>query len=306
MEVLKVDNVSMKFEELTVLNHVSFSVPKHSAFGLIGKNGAGKTTTMKLIVGLLKPTGGKMTVCGEQVIYGNTKTNRLIGYLPDVPEFYGYLTPKEYLKLCGEITGLPSSQIKKKTEELLNLVGLEGVNRKIGSFSRGMKQRLGIAQALINEPKLLICDEPTSALDPMGRKEILDILRDVTKKTTVIFSSHILSDVEKVCDTIGILNQGQLLLQGNLSEMKENYSKMGVRMDFFNAKDAEEAEKVLVDLPFVFKLERLEMTLSVQLTSHPSNTNELLKIVSMKGWNLKKYELIEPSLEDVFLEVVKG
>jgi ABC-type multidrug transport system, ATPase component len=142
---------------------------------------------MKIILGLLKADSGSVTVCGEKVTYGETKTNRNIGFVPDVPEFYGYMNPMEYLKLCGEITGLPKNKIKSRSEELLELVGLKDEKRKIGQFSRGMKQRLGIAQALLNEPKLLICDEPTSALDPIGRKEILDILLAAKGKTTIVF-----------------------------------------------------------------------------------------------------------------------
>ncbi|MDF2821392.1 MAG: yxlF 5 [Clostridiales bacterium] len=147
MDVLKIEHLSKKFGEHEVINDLSFSVPEHSVFGFLGQNGAGKTTTMKMILGLLKATSGKITVCGEEVNYGETKTNSFIGYLPDVPEFYNYMTPKEYLKLCGEITGLSNKQIKQKSSELLELVGLTNVNRKIGGFSRGMKQRLGIAQA---------------------------------------------------------------------------------------------------------------------------------------------------------------
>src|SRR5690606_9111798 len=143
---------------------------------------------------------------------------------PDVPEFYGYMDPMEYLKLCGEIAGLTKSQIKSRSEELLELVGLkEHRKKKIGGFSRGMKQRLGIAQALLNEPKLLICDEPTSALDPIGRKEILDILQKVKGKTTVIFSTHILSDVERICDEVAVLHGGNIVLQGSLSELRSKH-----------------------------------------------------------------------------------
>jgi len=135
----------------------------------------------------LKPDSGSVTVCGEKVTYGESKANRHIGFLPDVPEFYGYMNPMEYLKLCGEIAGLSKTQIKSRSEELLELVGLKDQKKRISGFSRGMKQRLGIAQALLNEPKLLICDEPTSALDPIGRKEILDILLAAKGKTTIVF-----------------------------------------------------------------------------------------------------------------------
>lgn len=212
MGILEIRNISKSFGDNKVLDGLSFSVPENSIFGFVGQNGAGKTTTMKMILGLLKADSGSISVCGEKVSFGQTKTNRDIGYLPDVPEFYSYMRPKEYLKLCGEITGLPNEKIKARSEELLTLVGLQGINKKIGGFSRGMKQRLGIAQALLNEPRLLICDEPTSALDPLGRKEILDILQQVKGKTTVIFSTRILSDVERVCDQVAVLHKGKLAL----------------------------------------------------------------------------------------------
>jgi len=217
--MLKIENLSKSFGTHKVLDGVSFDVPEGSIFGFIGANGAGKTTTMKLILGLLEADGGDIYVCGEKVSFGSAKTNRFIGYLPDVPEFYNYMRPREYLKLCGEITGMSPKSIKARSDELLQLVGLT-TNKKIGGFSRGMKQRLGVAQALLNEPKLLICDEPTSALDPLGRKEILDILREIKGKTTVVFSTHILSDVERICDRVAILNKGKIALCGGLSELK--------------------------------------------------------------------------------------
>ena len=172
MDMLTLSQVSKSFGSKTIVKDISFSVPKGSVFGFIGQNGAGKTTTMKMILGLLQMDGGEITVNEKKVRYGQNETNRYIGYLPDVPEFYGFMTPKEYLMLCGSITGLSKAESSKRTEELLEMVGLSGANKRIHGFSRGMKQRLGIAQALLNSPKLLICDEPTSALDPVGRKEI--------------------------------------------------------------------------------------------------------------------------------------
>lgn len=175
---------------------------------------------MKMILGFLKKDEGSIKVFGEEVSFGQSKTNRFIGYLPDVPEFYGYMTAKEYLNLCGAITGLSKNEIKNKSVELLELVGLRDVNKRISVYSRGMKQRLGIAQALLNSPKLLICDEPTSALDPLGRKEILDIILKIKDSTTVIFSTHILSDVEAICDHVVVLDKGKNVLEGSIDELK--------------------------------------------------------------------------------------
>ena len=215
MSILQIQGLYKKFGQNNIINGLDLEVRENTIFGFIGENGAGKTTTMKMILGFLKQDSGVIKVCGEEVKFGETKTNKFIGYLPDVPKYYGYMTPLEYLKLCGEITNMKKDDIKKKSEELLELVGLSDYKkRKISKFSRGMKQRLGIAQALLNEPKLLICDEPTSALDPIGRKEILDILLKVKERTTVIFSTHILSDVERICDEIAILRDGKITLNG--------------------------------------------------------------------------------------------
>lgn len=170
MDMLTLSHVSKSFGSKKIIDDLSFTVPEHCVYGFIGQNGAGKTTTMKMILGLLQTDSGTIKVNGETVRYGQNRTNRYMGYLPDVPEFYGYMTPSEYLRLCGEITGMSSAGIRKKSDELLHLVGLDKENKRIHGFSRGMKQRLGIAQALLNEPKLLICDEPTSAWTPLAEK----------------------------------------------------------------------------------------------------------------------------------------
>ncbi|MCL2083687.1 MAG: ABC transporter ATP-binding protein, partial [Oscillospiraceae bacterium] len=166
MDILRIENVYKSFGAARVIDGISLNVPEGSVFGFIGAHGAGKTTTMKMALGLLKPDGGHIYVLDEKVRFGMTPTNRHVGYLPDVPAFYGYMRPVEYLRFCGEAAGLPASEIKSRADGLLELVGLGGADKKISGFSRGMKQRLGVAQALINRPRLLICDEPTSALDP--------------------------------------------------------------------------------------------------------------------------------------------
>ena len=157
MSVLTIQGLSKSFGTQQIIDNLNMSVPEGSVFGFIGKNGAGKTTTMKMVLGLLQPDSGKICVCDEPVRFGQTKTNQYIGYLPDVPEFYNYMTPMQYLKLCGEVIGLSKSDILKRSQELLSLVGLNSITKQIGGFSRGMKQRLGIAQALLTQPKLLIC-----------------------------------------------------------------------------------------------------------------------------------------------------
>ena len=305
MSILEVKQLSKQFDSHSIIQNVSFSVPQGCIFGFLGQNGAGKTTMMKMILGLLKPSEGEIYVCGERVSYGETKTNRLIGYLPDVPEFYSYMNAREYLKLCGEVTGMSKDKIQEKSEELLRLVGLYDVNQKIGRFSRGMKQRLGIAAALLNDPKLLICDEPTSALDPIGRKEILDILLAVKEKTTVIFSTHILSDVERICDQVAILHQGQLVLNGSLHEMKQYRKQNLISVEFQKIEDKVRMLEALQSLDFITKLEVEEHKLMMSIDNLTDGGRKVLEIALQLNISLQKYEVLEPTLESLFMEVVR-
>lgn len=305
MNVLEINQLNKSFGSNDVLSGLNMKVPENSIFGFVGQNGAGKTTTMKIILGLLKADSGNIMVCGEKVTYGDSKTNRHIGYLPDVPEFYGYMKPMEYLLLCGEITGLTKNDTISKGKDLLDLVGLGNENRKIRSFSRGMKQRLGIAQALLNEPKLLICDEPTSALDPIGRRQILDILLAVKGKTTVVFSTHILSDVERICDYVAVLHKGKLALYGTLSEIRDQYSTKGFNIEFENEKQLENFynSKELKDHDIELSINGNLLT--VTFNDINMDGHFLVHLLYQKKILPLKFEKIEPSLENLFNEVVK-
>ena len=305
MSILEIQHLSKRFGLTLAIDDLSFSVPEGSIFGFIGQNGAGKTTTMKLVLGLLKADEGTVLINGEKVCFGETKTNRVVGYLPDVPEFYNYLRAKEYLKLCGEITGLTSAQIESRSTELLTLVGLDQVKKKIGAYSRGMKQRLGIAQALLNEPKLLICDEPTSALDPIGRKEILDILLKVKGKTTVIFSTHILSDVERICDHIAVLHKGKLMLSGTLAEVKAKGRADGLTIEFASEKEL----RYFVDLPEIKNAVNAftQTQLSVICHTNDIDQTQLTMMKALVDHKLLpvRFEINEPTIESLFMEVVR-
>ena len=305
MNTLCIENITKAFGSHKVIDDLSFTVPEHSVFGFLGQNGAGKTTTMKMILGLLKPDSGKITVCGERVSYGQTATNRFVGFLPDVPEYYNFMKPYEYLSLCGEITGLSKDKIKIKSEELMVLVGLERVNKKIGSFSRGMKQRLGIAQALLNEPRLLICDEPTSALDPMGRKEILDILHRVKGKTTVVFSTHILSDVERICDHVAVIHGGKLALYGSLARIKEQHRRDGLIVEFNSAAEVQQFIASPIIAPLMAQGEHKENCVILRSHSIKNLEAEVIRALHEGSFLPSRLEVAEPTLESMFMEVVK-
>lgn len=298
MDMLTLSHVYKAFGINQIIKDLSFTVPAHTVYGFIGPNGAGKTTTMKMILGLLSSDRGEITVNGEPVRYGQNKTNRYIGYLPDVPEFYGFLTPLEYLTLCGEITGMPSRSIRSRSIRLLDLVGLSQSGKRIHGFSRGMKQRLGIAQALLNDPLLLICDEPTSALDPLGRKEILDIIDSVKEHTTVIFSTHILSDVERICDEIAFLHNGCIALSGTLNEIRQMHQSSGFHVEFCRTEDV---SLCLSEFPTGTKLGIKELIFKEHTSQ---DMRDVMRFAVENQISIHRIEMLEPTLESLYMEVI--
>ena len=298
MDMLRIEGLVKRFGDKEVLRGLDLSVPEGSIFGFIGKNGAGKTTTMKIALGLLGADSGEVYVNGERVSFGNTPTNRFIGYLPDVPEFYSFMTAEEYLNFCGEITGIDKNENKKRSGELLELVGLGAEKHRIKGYSRGMKQRLGIAQALLAEPKLLICDEPTSALDPVGRKEILDILLSIKDRTTVMFSTHILSDVERISTDVAFLDGGKVQIHGKLSDIKTRF-----RSDEYSVKVGNPSDATTLCAAFPLMKKISDDTLAFDEKSH--TVQSVMRFLSDKSIPILKLERIEPTLEALFMEAVE-
>ena len=296
MDMLHITDLCKRFGDKEVLRGLNLAVPEHSIFGFIGKNGSGKTTTMKTVLGLLKPDSGEITVNGETVAYGETSTNRYIGYLPDVPEYYSFMTAEEYLRFCGEISGMSREDTDARVAELLLLVGLANEKHRIKGFSRGMKQRLGIAQALLNRPKLLICDEPTSALDPIGRREILDILSSVKEQTTVLFSTHILSDVERICTDVAFLNNGVIEIQGKLADIKAMFRGNEYQLVTENEEDA---------LTVLGNFNGMKIADATRVVFREGDyaVADVLRFVADNGIAIVKIERMELGLEELFMEV---
>ena len=293
MDILTIDNLKKSFGAKEVLSGVDLIVPRHSVFGFVGRNGAGKTTTMKAVLGLLPIDGGEIVVSGEKVFFGKNKTNKIIGYLPDVPEFYPFMSAREYLTLCGECMEIEQKTLKFRVEELLKLVGLANEKSFIKGYSRGMKQRLGVAQALIGEPKLLICDEPTSALDPIGRREILELLSSIKEKTTVLFSSHILSDVERICTDVALLENGKIAACGRLADIKKQHNNLG-----FTIKTTTEEGRLKILSAFNSDYDEKNDCLVV--SGEDSEFYRMLQFVANEKISLRKIERNENSLEKIF------
>jgi ABC-2 type transport system ATP-binding protein len=226
MDAILIEGLTKEFHSgwpgrpsLTVLAGLSLTVQPGEIYGFLGPNGAGKTTTLKILMGLMRPTSGKIEVLGQPA--GDVAVRRRIGFLPESPYFYDYLTAEEFLSFYGYLAGLRRAEVVSRVSHLLDIVGLsEARTRQLRKFSKGMLQRVGLAQALIHDPELVILDEPMSGLDPLGRKQVRDLilgLRDQGK--TVFFSSHIIPDVEMICDRVGIIVKGRLLAMGRIDEL---------------------------------------------------------------------------------------
>ncbi|MCM3756116.1 ABC transporter ATP-binding protein [Sporosarcina aquimarina] len=297
--VVNINNVTKRFGTKEVLKKVNLTIPENTVFGFVGANGAGKTTLMKCMLGLLPVTSGTITIAGQPVTFGETKSNAHIGYLPDVPEFYPFYTAREYLQLCAVITVMPKSERKSRIEELLDLVGLSQTKSPIRTYSRGMKQRLGIAQALLNRPKLLICDEPTSALDPVGRAQILSILQAAKSETTVFFSTHILSDAEQICDRVAMLHEGTIIFQDELSALQQQVDHQFV---FTFTIPVEQALSILNNLAYSMSIEG--ESLVVQL-SNDDERLQFMRDLTERGLIIQSVNAHKKLLEQVVMEVLK-
>lgn len=225
-EMIRVEGISKTYptgfwrKRVGILFDLSFTIRRNEIVGFLGPNGAGKTTTIKILNHLAFPDSGKVSILGEDA-GGHPEKRRRIGFMPEQPYFYEYLTGKEFLHLCGRLSGMEKGAIASRSGEMLHRVGLEGAgNRAIRKYSKGMMQRLGLAQALLHDPELVILDEPMSGLDPMGRMEVRGIIRDLKAAgKTVFFSSHILSDVEALCDRVIMLHKGRKVAEGRVEEL---------------------------------------------------------------------------------------
>jgi len=296
------------YGDVVALDQLDLAVEEGAIFGFLGPNGAGKTTTLKILTGLGRATGGKAWVAGEGVNPNSFSLQSKIGYLPEEPAFYAWMTASEYLRFVGELFHMPSQEISERISELLDLVDLEdAANRRVGGYSRGMRQRLGIAQALMNRPKVLFLDEPTSALDPLGRAEVLSSLARLRQQATTVFlSSHILGDVERVCDAVGIINRGRLLIQSDIEELRQRYARPVFELEYEEA--ADHLVDVLKSLAWVDRVESertgYAFTLKVAVRDLQVAKAELPRIAAESGLTLRRYELAEPTLEEVFIEIM--
>ena len=304
MFAIETDNLKKVFGTYTALKGISLKVPQGVCYGLLGLNGAGKTTTIKCILGLLRPSGGKISVFGEK---RTIRTNRYIGYLPERVEYDKHVTIKDFLAYVGLLNLLPRSEIKKQTKELLEFVGLGGWgDSPIGTLSAGMKQRLGFAQALMGNPKLIMLDEPTSNLDPVGRDEMLNKIKTVVNQgITVFVSSHILSEIERVSDYIGIIADGHVLVQGALNDIRRETKLTRIPTVEIIVNDPSKLISVLEDVNYISKIMRSDFNVLVETTDIDQLGKDIPKILVENDLQLIKYSPPIGGLQEIFLKIME-
>jgi ABC-2 type transport system ATP-binding protein len=286
-------------KKVPALDNLSLNIPSGAVFGFLGPNGAGKTTTIKLLMDLIKPSSGSAMVLGAPP--DNVKVKKQIGFLPDAPAFSSYLSANEFLNICAKLLGISSSERKKRIAEVLEVVKMtKHAKSKLGGFSRGMIQRIGIAQAILNDPKLLILDEPLVGLDPHGRQELKDIILDQKSRgTNVFFCSHILSDVEKICDHLGILFEGKLLCSGSVDEL---LSQTGSRLHINSGHD-DIAKTMLSDASETIKLSDGSWELTF---SDKKEIKDALKALKEKHGNDVTITPARENLEEFFFRKIEA
>jgi ABC-2 type transport system ATP-binding protein len=310
-DVISTQGLSKSFGEVQALRNVGLKVPRNSIYGFLGPNGAGKTTLMKILLGLARPSSGGGTIFGHDIVTESVTIRERIGYLPQHPRFIEQMTARENLEFTAKFYFRdPQPKIQERCAEMLNLVGLsDKADRPIKGFSGGEKQRLGIALAQVNDPDLLILDEPASALDPLGRQAVLDIIARLRERATVFYSTHILDDVQRVSDTVAILNRGELVASGPIEQILNG--KDGVIYTLSLKESPEGMSERLEALPWVSHTSATQRNgtslWQISVSDETLAERELLRYIlaeseiTVTEFSRKKYEL-----EEVFTEIVKG
>ena len=309
MEAIRSENLTKRFGRVIALDGLSLSIEEGTIFGFLGPNGAGKTTTLRLLAGLTNPTSGRVWVEGQEVSGNSLQLRSSIGYLPEAPAFYTWMTGREFLRFTAELYGLDRQTARARADELLGQVDLEGAaDRRVKGYSRGMLQRLGLAQALMGRPTVLLLDEPASALDPMGRRDMLETIRALRGETTVFISTHILADAERICNRIAIIDKGKLITMGGIDELRSQRRQARFEIEF--EEDATPLTARLAAISWVNAVEVAQrnerQVLQVKAGDLEAAKKELPRVLLESGLALLRYELASASLEEIFMELVGG
>ena len=309
--VIQTNQLSKSFGDVAALKPLDLTVPKHAIFGFLGPNGAGKTTLMKLLLGLIRPSGGSATIFNQDIVADSVAIRSRVGYLPQDPRFYEFMTARQTLDFTAKFffSG-PQTAIDQRVAEMLDLVGLtDKADRPIKGFSGGERQRLGIAQAQVNYPDLLILDEPAAALDPLGRRDVLAVMERLRQHTTIFYSTHILDDVQQVSDTVAILNRGKLAAHGDINTLLNGGQNIAYTMDVQG--DLARARAIAEAQAWVTKVETIPQGATTQMlvtvTDETAAQNQLLRLLMAdEELVVSNYGRKTIELEDIFVNIVEG
>lgn len=308
--ILRTDNLTKTYDDVDVVRNLDLVVPRHSIFGFLGPNGAGKTTTMKMLLGLIRPSAGSGTIFGLDIERDSADIRSRVGYLPQDPKFYEHMTARETLRFAaGFFFSGPKNRVEDRVSEMLGLVGLSDKgDRPVKTFSGGEMQRLGIAQAQIHAPELLILDEPAAALDPLGRRDVLSILEQFRATSTVFYSTHILDDVQRVSDTVCILNRGEIVAQGPIGTILDRETEAAYSVEVRG--DVERAKAALLAQPWVDAVtvdgsgDSAVLTIAVADTDAADSQIQRV-LLADDSLVVKEFKRNRASLEDVFVDLVQ-
>jgi ABC-2 type transport system ATP-binding protein len=307
--VITTESLSKSFGEVHALKSLDLRVPQKSIFAFLGPNGAGKTTTIKLLLGLIKPTSGGGKIFGLDIVQDSVDIRARIGYLPQDPRFYEHMTARQILDYTAKFFYVgPQAEIDRRVTEMIELVGLEGkADRPIKGFSGGERQRLGIAQAEVNYPDLLILDEPAANLDPQGRRDVLEVMSHIRKYATIFYCTHILDDVQRVSDQVAIVNQGELVTQANIDDLLAGTGDVIYSVTL--AGDAQDAYSQIHQQPWVSGIEVSrkgeQTTWQVSVTDEAAAQDQLMSRLISSGLKVSNFSRKEQNLEDVFINIIE-
>jgi ABC-2 type transport system ATP-binding protein len=307
--VICTEGLSKSFGDVHALKSLDLRVPQKSIFAFLGPNGAGKTTTIKLLLGLHKPTSGGGKILGMDIVRDSVDIRARIGYLPQDARFYEHMTARQTLEYTAKFFYVgPQSEIDKRVNEMIELVGLEGkADRPIKGFSGGERQRLGIAQAEVNYPDLLILDEPAASLDPQGRRDVLEVMSRLRKYTTIFYCTHILDDAQRVSDQVAIVNEGQLITQTSIDELLTGTGDSIYSVSLKG--DAQRAYSQVTQQPWVSKIESSQngeqIIWQVSVTDEAAANDQLMSLLVSNGLKVSNFSRKEQNLEDVFINIIE-
>jgi ABC-2 type transport system ATP-binding protein len=299
--------LTKRYGDVVAIDALDLAVPVGSIFGFLGPNGAGKTTTLRLLTGLGRPSSGSAIVDGVLVREGGLELARRIGYLGQEPRFYGWMKGRELLELAGRAYGIRGAALRSRVDEVLETIGLSDVaQRRIGGYSGGMRQRLGVGQAILPRPPVLFLDEPVSALDPAGRRDVLELIGSLRGTATILMSSHILNDIERVCDRVAIIDRGRLITEAPIDELLARHARPILELDPEPGHDGMLARLVAVmrSAAWVSDVRVEQGVVRISVSDASRARDDALPMLVATHVGITRFEWVRPTLEDVFLELV--